>query len=212
MPFGFNGVMMGAAKCFYGFVGFDAVATTGEEAKNPQRNIPIAIVASLVIILLAYFSISTVLTMIWPYYDQVRIRAFTVIVCSLRTPTNIYFLLLLYFQNVDAPFPYVFDKIGWATIKWIVNIGAAFALCTSLLGAMFPLPRILYAMGSDGVIFKILAVVHPKTMTPILGTVISGLFTGVMTLIFNLQQLIDMMSIGTLLAYTIVAISVLILR
>lgn len=81
-----------------------------------------------------------------------------------------------------------------------------------MLGAMFPLPRILYAMGSDGIIFKTLANVHPKTMTPIVGTVISGLFTGVMTLIFNLEQLIDMMSIGTLLAYTIVAVSVLILR
>ncbi|XP_076248537.1 cationic amino acid transporter slimfast [Calliopsis andreniformis] len=184
MPFGINGVMVGAAKCFYGFVGFDAVATTGEEAKNPQRNIPIAIVVSLVIILMAYFSISTVLTMMWPYYDQ----------------------------DVDAPFPYVFDQIGWTTIKWIVNIGAAFALCTSLLGAMFPLPRILYAMGSDGIIFKRFAVVHRKTMTPIIGTAISGLFTGAMTLIFNLQQLIDMMSIGTLLAYTIVAISVLVLR
>ncbi|CAK9797786.1 High affinity cationic amino acid transporter 1 [Anthophora quadrimaculata] len=184
MPFGINGVMMGAAKCFYGFVGFDAVATTGEEAKNPQRNIPIAIVTSLVIILLAYFSISTVLTMMWPYYDQ----------------------------NADAPFPYVFEQIGWPTVKWIVNIGAAFALCTSMLGAMFPLPRILYAMGSDGVIFKQLASIHPKTMTPIFGTVVSGLFTGIMTLIFNLHQLIDMMSIGTLLAYTIVAISVLILR
>ncbi|OAD62068.1 High affinity cationic amino acid transporter 1 [Eufriesea mexicana] len=184
MPFGVTGVMMGAAKCFYGFVGFDTVATTGEEAKNPQRNIPIAIVISLIIILLAYFSISTVLTMMLPYYDQ----------------------------NADAPFPHVFEKIGWPTIKWIVNIGATFALCTSLLGAMFPLPRILYAMGSDGVIFKQLANVHPKTMTPIFGTVVSGLFTGIMTLIFNLQQLIDMMSIGTLLAYTIVAVSVLILR
>lgn len=81
-----------------------------------------------------------------------------------------------------------------------------------MLGAMFPLPRILYAMGNDGIIFKRLANVHPKTMTPIFGTVVSGLFTGIMTLIFNLQQLIDMMSIGTLLAYTIVAISVLILR
>lgn len=122
---------------------------------------------------------------------------------------------------------------------WIVNIGAIFALCTSLLGAMFPLPRVLYAMASDGVVFKFLAKIHPKTQTPVIGTVISGLLTGkedrrmnfninthagvviwnkndffpaAMTLIFNLKQLIDMMSIGTLLAYTIVAISVLILR
>ncbi|XP_043685322.1 cationic amino acid transporter 3 [Vespula pensylvanica] len=184
MPFGISGVMAGAAKCFYGFVGFDAVATTGEEAKKPQRDIPLAIVLSLIIILAAYFSISTVLTMMWPYYNQ----------------------------NADAPFPYVFQQIGWPVIQWIVNIGAVFALCTSLLGAMFPLPRVLYAMASDGIIFMWLSKVHSKTMTPILGTILSGLLAGIMTLLFNLHQLIDMMSIGTLLAYTVVAISVLILR
>ncbi|KAL0128181.1 hypothetical protein PUN28_003439 [Cardiocondyla obscurior] len=147
MPFGVNGVMIGAAKCFYGFVGFDAVATTGEEAKNPQRHIPLAVVLSLIIIFLSYFGVSTVLTMMIPYYAQ----------------------------SADAPFPHAFDVIGWPIIKWIVNVGAIFALCTSLLGAMFPLPRVLYAMASDGVIFKTLSRVHPKTMTPIYGTVLSGL-------------------------------------
>lgn len=184
MPFGISGVMVGAAKCFYGFVGFDAVATTGEEAKSPERHIPLAIILSLIIIFIAYFGISTVLTMMLPYYDQ----------------------------NADAPFPHAFDEIGWPVIKWIVNVGAVFALCTSLLGAMFPLPRVLYAMANDGIIFKILSKVHSKTMTPIYGTLLSGLLSGLMTLVFNLQQLIDMMSIGTLLAYTIVAICVLILR
>lgn len=184
MPYGVAGVMAGAAKCFYGFVGFDCVATTGEEAKNPQRNIPLSIVISLVIIFLAYFGISTVLTMMWPYF----------------------------LQNPEAPFPHVFDQIGWIEIKWIVSIGAIFALCTSLLGAMFPLPRVLYAMANDGILYKVFRKIHPKTQTPIIATMLAGLFAAVMAMLFNLSQLVDMMSIGTLLAYTIVAICVLVLR
>ncbi|XP_050067134.1 cationic amino acid transporter 2-like [Anopheles maculipalpis] len=184
LPYGIAGVMAGAAKCFYGYVGFDCIATTGEEAQNPSRNIPLAIITSLIIIFLSYFGVATVLTMALPYY----------------------------LQNPIAPFPRLFDYLGWQEIKWIVSIGAIFSLCTNSLGAMFPLPRVLYAMSSDGLIFKQLRTVHPKTKTPLLATILSGLFSGTMAMLFNLHQLIDMMSIGTLLAYTIVAVSVLVLR
>ncbi|XP_075977975.1 cationic amino acid transporter 3-like [Anticarsia gemmatalis] len=183
-PWGVAGIMAGAAKCFFGFVGFDCVATTGEEAKNPKRDIPMSIVLSLTIVFVSYFSIATVLTMMLPYY----------------------------LQDADAPFPHVFTVAGLPAVKWIVTIGAIFALCTSLLGAMFPLPRVLYAMGSDGVLFRPLAAINNKTKTPLLATALSGLLSATMAAIFNLNQLIDMMSIGTLLAYTIVATSVLILR
>lgn len=79
---------------------------------------------------------------------------------------------------MDAPFPYVFNQVGWITIKWIVTSGAVFALCTSLLGAMFPLPRIIYAMANDGIVFKKLGSIHPWTQTPLIATILSGLLSG----------------------------------
>lgn len=82
------------------------------------------------------------------------------------------------FQDADAPFPHVFTETGMPVIMWIVTIGAIFALCTSLLGAMFPLPRVLYAMGTDGVLFRSLAAINARTRTPLLATVVSGLFSG----------------------------------
>ncbi|RWS22418.1 Low affinity cationic amino acid transporter 2-like protein, partial [Leptotrombidium deliense] len=183
-PFGFNGMINGAARCFYGFVGFDAIASTGEEASNPQRSMPISISLSLFIILLSYFGVAAASTLMWPYWDQ----------------------------GGDAPLADVFVKLGWPVGRYIIAVGAITSLTTALLGSLFPLPRVLFAMSNDGLIPSFLRRVHSKTKTPLVATLFSGVFSGIMAAIFSVEQLTDMMSIGTLLAYTLVTLSVLILR
>lgn len=183
-PYGMAGVLKGAAICFYGFIGFDCIATAGEEAKNPKKSIPISIIVSLTVIFFAYFGISTVLTMMLPYYDQ----------------------------DENAPLPHVFRKYNWFVAEYIVSVGAIFGLCASLMGAMFPLPRIIYAMSSDGLIFEILGRINRRFHTPLYGTMFAGTLTGLLAAVLNLSQLVNMMSIGTLMAYSIVAACVLLLR
>lgn len=133
---------------------------------------------------MAYFGVSTVLTLMWPYY----------------------------LQDVNAPLPHVFNEIGWYGAKWVVAIGGIFGLIASLFGAMFPLPRIIYAIAQDGLIFRFLGDVNAKFQTPVTGTLCAALLTGTFAALFDLKALVNMLSIGTLLAYTVVAISILILR
>lgn len=183
-PYGISGIIKGAATCFYGFIGFDCIATAGEEARNPRRTMPIAIIGSLFVVFMAYFGISTVITMMLPYY----------------------------LQDEKAPLLYVFDFYEWPVAKYIVSVGAIFGLCASLMGSIFPLPRIVYAMSNDGLIFKWLGEIHPRFQTPVYGTIFVGTLTGTLAAILDLSQLINMMSIGTLMAYSIVAACVLLLR
>uniref|UniRef100_A0A8C6FRA0 Cationic amino acid transporter C-terminal domain-containing protein n=1 Tax=Moschus moschiferus TaxID=68415 RepID=A0A8C6FRA0_MOSMO len=183
-PFGFDGIFQGAATCFFGFVGFDAIATTGGEAQDPQRSIPFSIVVSLLICFLAYFGVSAALTLMVPYYQL----------------------------HPESPLPQAFLRIGWGPARYVVVVGTFCALSSSLLGTMFSMSRVTYAMADDRLLFRGLAQIHPRTRTPIMAILASGALAGVTALLLEFSNLVDLMAIGTLLAYSFVVISVLVLR
>lgn len=183
MPFGFSGVVRGAATCFYAFIGFDIIATTGEEAKDPRRSIPIAIIASLAIVMSAYVSCSAIMTLMVPYNEL----------------------------NDKAALVQMWGQVDYPSVQWMVSVGALAALTVSMFGSMFPMPRVAYAMAKDGLIFRFLSQINSRGV-PACANLWLGLIAALCALFFSLEVLVEMMSIGTLLAYTLVDACVLILR
>ena len=202
LNFSFQGVVHGAATCFYAFIGFDIIATTGEETKNPRRSLPTSIISSLIIIMVAYISCSSIMTLIMPY-NQLDERAGLV---------------------------QIWGQIGYPVVQYLVSAGAVAALLASMFGSMFPMPRIgislkivsdfvtrvkhfftAYAMAKDGLIFRFFATMNSRGV-PACANFWLSLIAACCALYFSLEVLVEMMSIGTLLAYTLVDACVLILR
>ncbi|XP_017122369.1 cationic amino acid transporter 4 [Drosophila elegans] len=184
LPYGIGGVIAGAATCFYAFVGFDSIATSGEEAKNPSVSIPVATVISLFVVTVGYILVSAALTLMIPISEI----------------------------NPAASLPEAFGQLNLSWAKYLISIGALCGMTTTLLGSLFALPRCMYAMASDGLLFSCFGKINPTTQVPLLNLVVSGLLSACLALVFDLAKLVEFMSIGTLLAYTIVSASVIILR
>lgn len=206
----------GAATCFYAFIGFDIIATTGEEAHNPQKSIPKAIVGSLVIVLFVYVTSSFILTltgtcMRWGSGGDVR-RGITRGI-KLCNPCCVNLVSVPY-DHIDTGSALVqmWTYVGAPKCRALVALGATAGLSVAMFGSMFPMPRVIYAMAQDGLVFRMLSQLWTRTGVPGIATIGSGLAAALVALTVRLEVLVEMMSIGTLLAYTLVSTCVLILR
>lgn len=176
--------MAGAATCFYSFIGFDTIATSGEEANNPTKHVPIAIVVTLVLCLICFLGVGSVLTLLVPWNTLAH----------------------------TAALPKAFAQREVYGAEYAIAIGGVCGLTASTLASIYPLPRSIYSMAQDGLLFKWLGNISKKTEVPVFAAVISGFLVALAALLLDLDSLIEMMSIGTLMAYTMVAISVLVLH
>ena len=189
MPYGFSGVMAAAAVVFFGYIGFDAVSTTAEEAVNPQRDLPIGIIASLVICTLLYLIVSAVLTGILPVLEY---------------KTNVQFL--------NAPVGYALAVIHKDWAAGLVSAGAVCGITSVLLVMLMSQPRIFFAMSRDRLLPAGASKVHPTFKTPYVTTIITGIIVSIAAALVPIQILGEMTSIGTLFAFMIVCSAVMVLR
>jgi len=162
---------------FFAYIGFDAVSTAAQEAKNPQRDMPIGILASLVICTVLYIAIALVLTGVVKHSE---------------------------FEGIGDPLAYVFSKAGVDWMAGIVAVSAVVAMATVLLVFQLGQPRIWMAMSRDGLLPPIFSSIHPKFKTPWFSTIITGLVVAIPSLFMNLTEVTELSSIGTLFAFVLV--------
>ena len=191
-PNGWNGTLTGAAIIFFAYIGFDAVSTVAEETKKPSRDIPVGIIASLVICTILYVVVAAVFTGLLPYSDLV-----TKLATEKAEP------LTLALEHV-AP--------GAVWVKNIVSFGAVVATTAVLLVFQLGQPRIFFSMARDGLIPQSFARVHPRFRTPHVTTILTGVAVGVVAAIANIDEMVDLTNIGTLFAFVLVCIGIPVLR
>jgi len=184
-PFGFSGIGAGAAYIFFAYIGFDAVSTTAQEAKNPQRDLPIGIIVSLLVCTALYIGVAGVLTGMVHWQDV----------------------------NIEAPIARAFMDRGLSTASHIITVGALAGLTSVMLVMLLGQTRVLYSMANDGLLpKKFFAAIHPKFRTPYKNTIAVGLLAAIVGSVTPIEDIGKMVNIGTLLAFVIVCIAVMVLR
>ncbi len=183
--FGITGILRGAGLIFFAYIGFDAVSTAAQEARNPQRDMPVGILGSLGICTVLYILVSGILTGIMPYTQL----------------------------DVSHPVGYAVDSIpGLRWMGWIINLGAVLGLASVILVMLLGQSRVFYSMSRDGLLPRWVGRVHPRFRTPYLTQIFVGLFAGFFTGLFPIQLLGELVNIGTLLAFVLVCGGIIILR
>ena len=183
-PNGFTGIHQGAAIVFFAYIGFDAISTAAEETHNPQRNLPIGILGGLAVCTLIYVVVGAVLTGMVPYQQLA----------------------------VADPLARALEIAGFTTVGWIVALGAAVSMSAVLLVFQYGQPRIFFAMARDGLLPKWAARVNPVTRVPSTTTLLTGIVVAVAAAVGDAAETYDLTNIGTLFAFAIVSIGVVVLR